>query len=106
MVPFLHSVLLVTTLDKPSRTVYLCDMESDERKEMPGTKTDARELAAAYAVALAEWKTTGSADSADALGEIENEVCAHLDIPLNETEQGLTPYAESLIAEWQAKFDA
>jgi hypothetical protein len=54
-------------------------------------------LAERYTDALREWEETGSADSADALVEAQNEMCEHLDIPPDETEQGLTPYAQSLI---------
>ncbi len=51
-------------------------------------------LAERYAAAVAEWKATGETE---ALILAENALCEHLDIPLNETEQGLTPYAQSLI---------
>lgn len=54
-------------------------------------------LAERYESAVREWRETGSADSADALAEVENALCDHLDIPLDETEQGLTPYAQALI---------
>lgn len=57
-------------------------------------------LAHRYRRARYEWVRTGSAGAADALAEIENEVCALLDLPLDETEQGLTPKAVDAIEEW------
>jgi len=63
---------------------------------MTATQTP-KEMAVAYRDALAAWVSTGSADSADNLAEIENDLCGYLNIPLNETEQGLTDYAVSVI---------
>lgn len=59
-------------------------------------------LAERYRITLDTWYATGSADSADALVEIENEVCEFLDLPLDQTEQGLTPDAELTIRAWLA----
>lgn len=58
------------------------------------------ERARQYGDAVAEWMRTGDADAADNLAEIENDLCGYLDIPLDETEQGLTPVAQSIIDEF------
>ena len=54
-------------------------------------------LADRYIAAERQWRRTGSADAADAFVEAQCEICEHLDIPPDETDQGLTPYAQSLI---------
>ena len=59
-------------------------------------------LANRYSAALDEWRTTGSTASADALVETENEVLELLNLPLAETEQGLTPWAQERIDIWLA----
>lgn len=66
---------------------------------MPGmwVLMNSKELATAYRAALDAWMNTGSAESADDLCEIENEVIGHLDIDPDETEQGLTPKATAII---------
>lgn len=63
----------------------------------------ATEYADRYRDALDEWMESGSADAADNLGEIENDVCRYLEIPLNETEQGLTDKAVAIIDNFVAK---
>ncbi len=61
-------------------------------------------LAKTYEAALDAWMKTGDAAAADALGEIENEVCDFLAIPLDQTEQGLTPEAAQTIDSWLHSF--
>ena len=56
-----------------------------------------KEMATAYHNAITEWERTGSADAADALAEIENDLCGYLDIPLDWTEQGLNIKAENVL---------
>jgi hypothetical protein len=45
-------------------------------------------------------RTAEVSGDTDAMIEWENEICARLDIPLNETEQGLTAHAAALIAKF------
>lgn len=68
------------------------------------TKRAEEQLAADYKAALDAWIETGSAKAADDLAEFENVVCDFLEIPLDETEQGLTPAATQTIDTWLHSF--
>ena len=54
-------------------------------------------MAVAYFGALA---APVSADSSDDLAELTNEILVRLDLPLDETEQGLTVWASEQVAAW------
>lgn len=58
------------------------------------------DLAHRYRRARIQWMRTGTPDDADVLVEVESEVCELLDLPLDETEQGLTPKAHAAIDAW------
>src|SRR5215510_11511924 len=59
-------------------------------------------LAERYEQAITRYETDGgSSDAAEEIVEIENEICDLLDIPLNETEQGLSRKAVEIIDAWR-----
>lgn len=68
------------------------------------TDRSEKKLAADYQAALDAWIATGAVEAADHLAEIENDVIAHLDIPLDQTEQGMTPVAAATINAWLLSF--
>ena len=64
---------------------------------MPTSAMTDHELALAYLEALGQ---PVSASSSDDVAEFLNEILVRLDLPLDETEQGLTVWASEQVAAW------